>query len=918
MALEQWPAAGTPANPVAWLVSTGAAQGDRPAPPARAARARSRTRSRSTIELSAEEDDAPVPEDRLRLIFTCCHPALALEAQVALTLRTLGGLSTEEIARAFLVPAPTMAQRLVRAKAKIRGARIPYQVPPDEALAERLEAVMVVVYLVFNEGYAASFGARLVRHELCEQAIRLGRMLVELLPAHAEPKGLLALMLLHDSRRETRLDESGRHRAARGPGPDALGPRADRGGRGAGRGRAARRVAGRRARTRCRRPSPPSTPRRPPPPTPTGRRSPRSTACSRACTRRRWSSSTGPSRSRCRTGSSAGSPWWTRSSERGELAGYHLLPVAQAELLRRLGRHAEAAEAYRRALGLVEQRGRAAAPREAAARDRVVARGWPHRAARVLVARRFRLTSLRPAGKVRSTNRVLSFDRSLHDPHRRRARMPFHDPDRTVHHLVSRRRFLEHAGVGAAGMAAVISSAGRAPVFAQSAPPPYPDWIPVATKPPKRGRRPHAGLGLGPARPRPPADAVGRPLPVRRPRRQPPRALRVPRRGDAAPPTSRCKGDLAESWQASPDYRVWTFKLRQGVKWHNVPPLNGRELVAADIKYCFEAYAKEGVQSFTFREVEGIETPDKYTVRVHLQDAERAVRAQPGRAHHRHLPARGAGGGRRPQEAHDRHRALHPEGAHAQGARGAGAEPRLLRQGPPVRRRVHHPLHAGRRDPHGGVPHGAERHHLAGEPRRGGDGAEDESHRRHRRRITTRWRRSGWRWRRTSRRSTTCGCGAPSPWPSTGRSRWTRSSRATASSAGACRTSTTRTRCRRPAQLGPWWQYRPAEAKKLLAEAGPSQRLRDDAVLLRVLPADDVADPARPAGSQEEPQHRRQDHQARLHDATTAATSTASGTGCRGGSSRATRWASTSGRTSTCTRSRRRTSSASTIPSSTS
>ena len=150
-----------------------------------------------------------MPEDRLRLIFTCCHPALGLEAQVALTLRTLGGLSTEEIARAFLVPAPTMAQRLVRAKAKIRDAGIPYQVPPDDALAERLEAAMAVVYLVFNEGYSASFGARLVRHELCAQAIRLGRMLVELLPAHVEPKGLLALMLLHDSRRDTRLDEAG-------------------------------------------------------------------------------------------------------------------------------------------------------------------------------------------------------------------------------------------------------------------------------------------------------------------------------------------------------------------------------------------------------------------------------------------------------------------------------------------------------------------------------------------------------------------------------------------------------------------------------------------------------------------------------------------------------------------------------------
>jgi RNA polymerase sigma-70 factor (ECF subfamily) len=206
--LEQWPVAGTPTNPAGWLVSTARHKAiDRLRRRARLAQKQDEIARH--IELSAEEEDAPVPEDQLRLIFTCCHPALAPEAQVALTLRTLGGLSTEEIARAFLVPAPTMAQRLVRAKAKIRVARIPYEVPADDALAERLEAVMVVVYLVFNEGYSASFGARLVRHELCAQAVRLGRMLVELLPAHAEPKGLLALMLLHDSRRETRLDESG-------------------------------------------------------------------------------------------------------------------------------------------------------------------------------------------------------------------------------------------------------------------------------------------------------------------------------------------------------------------------------------------------------------------------------------------------------------------------------------------------------------------------------------------------------------------------------------------------------------------------------------------------------------------------------------------------------------------------------------
>jgi RNA polymerase sigma-70 factor (ECF subfamily) len=212
VALEQWPEAGPPANPVAWLVSTGRHKAiDRLRRGARLAQKREEIARHLELSapLSDQDEETPVPEDRLRLIFTCCHPALATEAQVALTLRTLGGLSTDEIARAFLVPAPTMAQRLVRAKAKIRDAGIPYQVPPTEALAERLDAVLVVVYLVFNEGYSASFGQRLIRNELTEQAIRLGRMLVELLPAHAEPKGLLALMLLHDSRRATRLDGTG-------------------------------------------------------------------------------------------------------------------------------------------------------------------------------------------------------------------------------------------------------------------------------------------------------------------------------------------------------------------------------------------------------------------------------------------------------------------------------------------------------------------------------------------------------------------------------------------------------------------------------------------------------------------------------------------------------------------------------------
>ena len=153
--------------------------------------------------------DGELRDDRLRLIFTCCHPALAVEAQVALTLRTLCGLGTEEIARAFLVPVPTLAQRLVRAKQKIRAACIPYRVPPPELLAERLDAVLCTLYLVFNEGYAATAGPELLRAELCAEAIRLGRLLVELLPAETEPRALLALMLLHHARRAARLDGEG-------------------------------------------------------------------------------------------------------------------------------------------------------------------------------------------------------------------------------------------------------------------------------------------------------------------------------------------------------------------------------------------------------------------------------------------------------------------------------------------------------------------------------------------------------------------------------------------------------------------------------------------------------------------------------------------------------------------------------------
>jgi RNA polymerase sigma-70 factor (ECF subfamily) len=153
--------------------------------------------------------DDSLPDDRLKLMFTCCHPALALEAQVALTLHTLGGLSTQEVARAFLVAEPTMAQRLARARKKIREAGIPYRVPPANLLPERLDALLAVIYLIFNEGYVATSGDTLTRHELCSEAIRLCRILVDLMPGSAEAYGLLALMLLHDSRRNARLTPAG-------------------------------------------------------------------------------------------------------------------------------------------------------------------------------------------------------------------------------------------------------------------------------------------------------------------------------------------------------------------------------------------------------------------------------------------------------------------------------------------------------------------------------------------------------------------------------------------------------------------------------------------------------------------------------------------------------------------------------------
>lgn len=356
-AIRQWPEEGVPANPQGWLVRTARNRGiDEIRRGATVHRKQEELQSTISPEAAMcpapdDSDEPSVGDDLLRLIFTCCHPALGIEAQVALTLRTLGGLSTEQIGRAFLVSPVVMAQRLVRSKQKIRSAGIPYRVPAEADLPERLAAVMAVIYLVFNEGYSASSGETLVRETLASEALRLGRLLCELLPGQPGPRGLLALMLLHDARRAARVTAAGdlvvleeqdrtlwdraeideglrlldaELRAA--PAPDAYAVQAAIAALHAQAAQASdtdwRQIAALYARLFVLNPSP-------------------IVMLNHAVA---VAMSDGPEE---------GLRLLDQLATSGMLGGYHLLPAARGDLLRRLGRGDEAAAAYREALGLV-------------------------------------------------------------------------------------------------------------------------------------------------------------------------------------------------------------------------------------------------------------------------------------------------------------------------------------------------------------------------------------------------------------------------------------------------------------------------------------------------------------------------------------------------------------------------------------